>query len=129
MASELLRRRALYEAIMEEYEGFDFGVTINNVLITSPTAISPMIDIPNDCENFTVRHYLPQSPIAVRGYRSAGTYASYKPYGSADITTFGNINHTTMAKVQICINLDRIDDCYIKDDTNNVYLWKGKNVT
>ena len=31
--------------------------------------------------------------------------------------------------IRICVNIDDIDNCYIKDVTNNNYIWKGKNVT
>lgn len=131
MASELLRRRDLLQAKMtEDYPGFGFGVlsTSSNKL-TVPTALSPLIDIPSNCASLTVAYKFPTNTAV--GIMHVFTNSVYKDQWGATSNNSRTIP-ITAGKFDQCIimvNLDEIDNCYLKDNTNNTYLWKGKNVT
>ena len=136
MSSEILRRRAMLQAKIDEYEGVVFGFHCNKGssssfsfdTITDVMAITPAVDIPSNCTSLTLCYKL-------RGY---GTFIGAKVSNDSSVNQY---NYTTNQKrtvthsaglyktISMTINLDEIDDCYIKDNTNNQYLWKGKNVT
>lgn len=53
-------------------------------------------------------------------------YWSYQGAGKRTITLTGGANSKF---IRVCLPIDRLDDCYVKDETNDVYLWKGANVS
>ena len=60
------------------------------------------------------------------GYFSDGTMAVYKPTdgdGEQLVTLYDTVTYVRMAMAT-----DNVDNCYIKDNTDNKYIWKGKNV-
>lgn len=91
-------------------------------------AITPAVDIPSNCTSLTLCYKL----------RAYGVFIGAKVSNDSSVNQY---NYTTNQKrtvtpsaglyktISMTINLDEIDDCYIKDNTNNQYLWKGKNVT
>lgn len=52
-------------------------------------------------------------------------YWSYQGNGKRAITLTGGANSKF---IRVCFPIDSLDDCYVKDETNDVYLWKGANV-
>lgn len=129
MSSEILRRRAMLQAKIDEYEGVEFGFHCNKGdTITDVMAITPAVDIPSNCTSLTLCYKLRAYGTFIGARVSDGSSVNQYNYTTNQIRTV-----TPMAgqykTISMTINLDEIDDCYIKDNTNNQYLWKGKNVT
>lgn len=55
---------------------------------------------------------------------------NYIAYYSNNVNTKRTISIEagTYKYVRLCFNLLEIDNCYIYDETNGQYLWKGKSV-
>lgn len=134
MSSEILRRRAMLQAKIDEYEGVVFGFHCNKGssssfnTITDVMAITPAVDIPSNCTSLTLCYKL----------RAYGSFIGAKVSDGSSVNQYNYITNQERTvtpsaglykTISMTINLDEIDDCYIKDNTNNQYLWKGKNVT
>lgn len=133
MSSEIIRRRAMYQAKIDEYEGFDFGVVAgNDVNVWGCFAVSPLIEIPAGCANIRYRNGSPNGFIRIafcdENGTGVGSQVNY-PTNSGGRETINTTIQSSYKYIRICVNIDDIDNCYIKDVTNNTYIWKGKNVT
>lgn len=133
MSSEIIRRRAMYQAKIDEYEGVDFGAAIGGgKLVTYPLAVTDFIAIPPNCTALHFRHYTDfgvSSGLYAFYYDGQKVYKSGQVYNNPDSVKVSTFSAGAYAFTRMCLNLDRIDDCYIYDATNRQYLWKGKNVT
>lgn len=133
MSSEILRRRAMLQAKIDEYEGVEFGFHCNKGAmsfdtITDVMAITPAVDIPSNCTSLTLCYKLRAYGVFIGARVSDGSSVNQYNYTTNQqrtVTPSAGVYKT----ISMTINLDEIDDCYIKDNTNNQYLWKGKNVT
>ena len=133
MSSEILRRRAMLQAKIDEYEGVVFGFHCNKGgpsfdTITDVMAITPAVDIPSNCTSLTLCYKLRAYGVFIGARVSDGSSVNQYNYTANQqrtVTPSAGVYKT----ISMTINLDEIDDCYIKDNTNNQYLWKGKNVT
>jgi hypothetical protein len=128
MSSLIQQRRAMYEQKMQDdYPDVDFGVASSRIFYTFPSCALPMVEIPSNCTSITVYHKVPNGcNFAVFYNTSQSPTANYSSQGG-NTRNFA-ITAGTYGYMRCAINLDYIDDCYIHDDTNNQYLWKGKNV-
>lgn len=137
MSSAIMRRRAALQSVLDEYPGVEFGILSNAhsgypMQISIPLVYSPWVDVPSNCTSITICYYIGtfiyNTVVCLQILRGDDTVGYYNVIST-------NLNSRTIEKpslgwqkVRMGMNLDRIDDCYIKDNTNNVYLWKGKNV-
>lgn len=123
----------MYEAMMEQYEGFVFGLGLGAVILERCLVATPFIEIPATCASITV-HF---SDTALKGlynvrqqlYNASKTWTgSITQTNNASDYTF-SITVGQYAYLRATLDCDYLDEAYIKDNTNNQYLWKGKNVT
>lgn len=125
MASDILRRRAELQAKLDEYPGCEFGVALQ-ILIVMPLGITPAVQVPNNCTK--LGFYSLTSPyMRAVGFSGQTIATSWTMEPSSEKEA--RFTAGTYTAVQMTFNVDEIDNCYIKDKTNNQYLWKGKNVT
>lgn len=123
----------MYEAMMEQYEGFVFGVGLGALILERCLVATPFIAIPSNCASITI-HF---SDTAVKGlynvrqqlYNASKTWTGYmqQTNNSSDYTFA--VTAGQYAYIRATLDCDYLDEAYIKDNTNNQYLWKGKNVT
>lgn len=128
MAIDLLRRRAQLQAKLDKYEGCEFGITVVRATAEFPPCLLPLVEIPSNCTALTLKHNIPSASVSIMIF-----YEDDAPKNNTTSTTLDTKSYSITAgaytHVRCLINLDYIDDCYLKDNTNNTYLWKGKNVT
>lgn len=132
MTSEIFIRRALYQAEIDKYEGFVFGVGLGAVILERCLVVTPFIAIPSNCASITI-HF---SDTAVKGlynvrqqlYNASKTWTGYmqQTNNSSDYTFA--VTAGQYAYIRATLDCDYLDEAYIKDNTNNTYLWKGENV-
>lgn len=130
---DILRRRiAMAQAKVDEYEGVELGYLQSSPYLVTDVvlAVTPIIEIPADCKTITG---------FAGGLYTGGCWAVLldenmtrvlhgNATGSGTIGFYNNVP-STAKYIQMSFNVDRIDDVYIFDNTHNVYLFKGKNVT
>lgn len=133
MSSLIQQRRALLEQMMQDdYPGFEFGVFASTYELIHPICVTDYIEVPSTCASIKVMHYCNDSTI--RSGFSAHLYDSNKAYTAAILynnpssSKSESITAGQSAYIRATLNLDKIDDCYIYDNTNGAYLWKGKNI-
>lgn len=123
----------MYEAMMEQYEGFVFGVGLGAIILERCLVATPFIEIPATCASITI-HF---SDTASKGlynvrqqlYNASKTWTGYmQPTTYTSDYTFA-VTAGQYAYLRVTLDCDYLDEAYIKDNTNNTYLWKGKNVT
>lgn len=129
MSSQLLKRRAMLQSKIDKYEGCEFGITFNYSTLKAPLAVLPAVEVPSGCTLLRLQHNIDfDSTIVI-----ARTLTGSKYVPNTANSKYKEINPTQSGYVglelQMSVNVDEIDDCYILDKTNDVYLWKGKNVT
>ena len=132
MVSDIFIRRALYQAEIDKYEGFVFGVGVSAIVLERCLVATPFIEIPSNCASITI-HF---SNTANKGlfqirqqlFNSSKAWAySFIETNYASDYTF-TISAGTYAYLRATLDCDYLDEAYIKDNTNNKYLWKGNNV-
>jgi hypothetical protein len=132
--NSLIKRRALFQAKLEEdYADFDFGVISGSkVDVLGCFAVSPLIPIPDGCTAIRYRNGSPNGFIRLAfldenevDVASASNY----PAESGGRETLDTAVQSTYKYIRICVNVEDVDNCYIKDMTHSTYIWKGKNVT
>jgi len=125
MSSLIQQRRALLEQMMQDdYPGCEFGVVLQDPVVM-PLGMTPVVQVPNNCAK--LGFYSLTSPQMRAAGLSGQTIAIlWTMYASEEREV--SFTAGTYTAVQMTINIDEIDNCYIKDKTNNQYLWKGKNV-
>lgn len=128
MSSLIQQRRAMYEQQMQDdYPDVDFGVASVRTFYTFPSCVLPMVEVPSNCTSITVYHKVPNGCNFAVLYNTSQNPTVNYPSQGGNTRTFA-MAAGTYGYMRCTINLDYIDDCYIKDDTNDTYLWKGKNV-
>lgn len=128
MAIDLLRRRAQLQAKLDKYEGCEFGITVVRVIVEFPPCLLPLVEIPSNCTSLTLKHNIPSANVSAMIMYEGDEAKNNFTTTSVDTRTYA-IVAGAYTHARCLINLDYIDDCYLKDNTNNTYLWKGKNVT
>ena len=135
---DILRRRIeMAQAKADEYE----GVILGNWNYSNSTgwsrsegilAVTPLLDYPSGCAKIEFNHKIVRGTLNGRLYvLDANMMNVNNQVGEVTGSTM-TLNATQMASaryVVMSLNAEQIDDCYIKDVTNNAYIWKGKNVT
>lgn len=132
MSSEIMRRRAQYQAKLDEYEGFVFGVGVSAQIMERCLVATPYIDVPSDCTSITI-HF---SDTANKGlysvrqqfFNANKQWVSYVAQTNVASDYTFTITAGRYAYIRVTLDCDYLDEAYIKDNTNNTYLWKGKNV-
>lgn len=132
MTSEIFIRRALYQAEIDKYEGFVFGVGIGAVVLERCLVATPFIEIPTTCESITIH----LSNTASKGLynvrqqlfdaNKAWVTSKWQTNNQSDFTF--TLTAGQYAYLRATLDCDYLDEAYIKDNTNNTYLWKGNNV-
>lgn len=126
----------MLQAKIDEYEGVVFGFHCNKGSASSQTfdtitdvmAITPALDIPSNCTSLTLCYKLRAYGAFIGAAVSTGSSVNQYNYTTSQQRTV-TLSAGLYKTISMTLNLDEIDDCYIKDNTNNQYLWKGKNVT
>ena len=132
MASEIFIRRALYQAEIDKYEGFVFGVGLGALILERCLVATPFIAIPATCASITV-HF---SDTAAKGlysvrqqlYNASKTWTGYMQQTNYNSDYTFAVTAGQYAYIRATLDCDYLDEAYIKDNTNNTYLWKGNNV-
>lgn len=116
-------------------DGFEWGyyvsptsATAENKLADNAWALTKFIEIPNGSTSIKVYAGSTDSAKKLAMYDVNKAYKDY--YGhTPDPRTITNQNlGTTWKFLRNSIPLNKIDDCYVKDEINNTYLFKGFNV-
>ena len=123
----------MYEAMMEQYEGFVFGVGLGAIILERCLVATPFIEIPTTCESITI-HF---SNTASKGlynvrqqlFNANKAWVTYKGQTNYQSDFTFTLTAGQYAYLRATLDCDYLDEAYIKDNTNNTYLWKGKNVT
>ena len=130
----LLRRRAMYEQKMQDdYPDFVFGIGLGAIILERCLVATPFIEIPATCASITI-HF---SNTASKGlysvrqqlYNASKTWTGYMQQTNYNSDYTFAVTAGQYAYIRATLDCDYLDDAYIKDNTNNTYLWKGKNVT
>lgn len=131
MASDILRRRAELQAKLDEYEGCEFGVCLSQAVVLAPYGVTPIVAIPANCTSIyfmnPYAYWKYAYPVGLVFYDSNKNITGSQLLNAWNKTA--NITAGQYAYVRMTFNIDAIDNTYMKDNTNNQYLWKGKNVT
>lgn len=132
--NSLIKRRALFQAKLEEdYADFDLGVIAgNDVGAWGCFAISPLIAIPDGCTAIRYRNGSPNTFIRLAFFNESEVGVSSTtnyPADSGGRESVDTVVQSTYKYIRICVNVEDVDNCYIKDMTHSTYIWKGKNVT
>ena len=127
----LIRRRQTAQAAVDEYEGFVLGQLQTSPYVATEMvlALTPLLEIPPTCQK--IRAYTYGSYTAgCRGVilKEDKTYLMQGNATSANGQIYMANFANTAKYFQMTLNVDRIDDCWVLDETNNVYILKGKNV-
>jgi len=110
------------------YEGVEFGYAFNNTVLKAQLGLSPEVTIPSNCTSLTLCHKMNFPTTLVVAKEIGGSL--YVTHNGSTNKTFNPSQSGYGGKViRMNFNLAQIDACYIKDDTNGTYLWKGNNVT
>ena len=116
-------------------DGFEWGYYVSptsaaaeNKLADNAWALTKFIEIPNGSTSIKVYAGSTDSAKKLAMYDVNKAYKDY--YGhTPDPRTITTQNLGTIWKfLRNSIPLNKIDDCYVKDETNNTYLFKGFNV-
>lgn len=99
----------------------DHTVALNGWIIT------PYIKIPAECKNITIESGGTQANECLEEYDSNLGYLSYWGGGS-NPRTFNFDYPGSIAYVRATFNMANLANCYIKDNTHNVYIFRGGNV-
>ena len=128
MSSLIQQRRAMYEQKMQDdYPGCEFGIAIGTRLpAMMPFAMTPKVEVPSNCASLRFVSYS-TSDVRALGFNGDTPSTSWTMVAAAN-GKLQNITAGSFTHVQMCFNIDYIDDCFIEDTTNNQYLWKGKNI-
>lgn len=132
MTSEIFIRRALYQAEIDKYEGFVFGVGLGAIILERCLVATPFIEIPATCTSITI-HF---SDTASKGlynvrqqlYNASKTWTGYMYQTNYNSDYTFAVTAGQYAYLRATLDCDYLDEAYIKDNTNNTYLWKGENV-
>lgn len=132
MTSEIFIRRALYQAEIDKYEGFVFGVGLSSIILERCLVATPFIAIPSNCASITI-HY---SNTVAKGlyqvrqqlFNANKAWANYRAQTGYNSDYTFTITPGEFAYLRATLDCDYLDEAYIKDNTNNTYLWKGNNV-
>ena len=134
MSSLIQMRRALYEQKMQDdYPDFVFGVGVAAIILERCLVATPFIEIPATCASLTI-HFSDTASKGLFQIRQQFFNAS-KAWAYQYIQMNYNSDYTftitagQYAYIRATLDCDYLDEAYIKDNTNNTYLWKGKNVT
>lgn len=133
MSSLIQQRRAMYEQKMQDdYPDFVFGVGVGAIILERCLVATPFIEIPATCASLTI-HF---SDTASKGLfqirqqffnaSKAWVYSYTQTNYNSDYTF--TITAGQYAYIRATLDCDYLDEAYIKDNTNNTYIWKGKNV-
>ncbi len=130
--TELLRRRFGGKKEVDPLEGWEVGYRQSGggdgIVADANFIRSPFLTIPNGCTEIYIYH---PTNISVgnrmRYYNSNKEYMDFSPQYGINTSTAFNVP-TNSAYLRVSFLIECIDNCYIKDDTNNQYIWKGKNV-
>ena len=136
---DLLRRRiAMAQAKADEYEGVmlgqGIGIGANKYVFNECIlATTPPITFPQGCAHI---YWKAMAPWNVTGgrmmfFNSEDTLISILNCTGYNRLDTGNLSEgvkTRTSYIRMTFDVEYIDDCFIFDVTNNVYLWKGKNV-
>lgn len=127
---DLLRRRVeLAQAVVDNYEGFDFGIVVSTagVIKSGIFVMTPYIAVPSNCAKIRVKTgYTQAGALYIILYSSSKTVKDhFSPNANPKEISFtaGQIGY-----VRCTMLLSELDNCYVYDVTNGSYLWKGDNV-
>ena len=126
MSENIIQRRRALQRVLDQYDGWDFGIiSYSRKLFGVAVAVSPYIAVPSNCT--IIRYVLgcDLRPADLIYYNDSFGQIGYANINSGDLT---RTPVSGTAYVRVCVDLDRIDNCYIYDKTNGQYLWKGKSV-
>lgn len=133
MSSLIQQRRAMYEQKMQDdYPDFVFGVGLGAIILERCLVATPFIEIPATCASITI-HFSNTASKGLYNVRQQ-LYNTNKGWGYSYTQTNYNSDYTftitagQYAYIRVTLDCDYLDEAYIKDNTNNAYLWKGKNV-
>ena len=131
--TELMRRRLEYQAKIDEYEGVVFGAGFSASILERVFVATPFLEIPSNCTSITIHFtnivnkgmYGPRHILynANKGFVSYWNQTNYASEFTKTMTA------GAYAYLRVTLDCDLIDDSFVRDNTNNQYLWKGKNVT
>ena len=134
MATDLLRRRRQMMAQGDEFAGWTIGKCQRyypTILDFEDCMISPPIEIPEGCERLSYHMPTDYTPDASN---CNWLFDANMEHLRSDLWTRRwrnstvNRNDLNWKYITLSLPISVKDDCYILDITNNVYLWKGKNV-
>lgn len=131
--SGVLIRRAEMQAKLDEYEDMVFGVGVGAIVLERCLVATPYLEIPSNCASITI-HFSNTASMGLYSIRQQ-LYTATKAWGNYKSPTSYHSDYTftltagQYAYLRATLDCDYLDDAYIKDNTNNTYLWKGKNVT
>ena len=117
--------------MLDEYPGCEFGSlhSSREECFDIVYAVTPYLAIPDNCISLTVCYMY----RGIGGNFSTHYYDNEKNYvdyyaNSVKTKRTISIKAGTFKYVRMNFNLLEIDNCYIYDETNGQYLWKGKSV-
>lgn len=137
-------------AIAKAYKGTDlvFGASGDNRFAGWTEGQYPTINSVGSNANMIMTPYFPLNGARVVSFytgceESGGsqiprlcTYKANKTYidywgAGANYSTRKNLNiySSSAYYLRIAFWISKIEDCYIYDETNGIYIWKGNNVT
>lgn len=122
-STELIRRRAMMGSSETPYlDGWTFNESLQTNGTTqygASTIVSPFFDKGTSAMSITL----------TKGFRLCYYNDSKQgvDYWSMNGTTTRAVP-ATVRYIRVCFYIADIDDSYIKDNTHNTYLFKGKNI-
>lgn len=118
--SIVLQEEILYGKAFDEH---------GNIYDDTGSVITNYLPISNSLE-ITFKHGFTSQSLYHRAlieYNSNKTFVDYWNTGT-EIRTVLLTGRYQTRYIRASLNVNVLDDCYIYDDTNNIYLWKGINV-
>ncbi|WP_148479873.1 hypothetical protein [Parabacteroides johnsonii] len=119
--SIVLQEEILYGKAFDEH---------GNIYDDTGSVITNYLPISNSLK-ITFKHGFPSRSSGRRTlieYNSNKTFVDYWNTEYPVIRTVGLTGGYSTRYIRASLNVNVLDDCYIYDDTNNIYLWKGINV-
>lgn len=131
MSESIIQRRRALQRVLDEYPGCEFGFlrASRDEYFDIVYAVTPFLSIPDNCISLTLC-YMYQAITGNYATHFYNNEKNYIAYYSNNVNTKRtlSIDAGSYKYVRMCFNLLEIDHCYIYDETNGQYLWKGKSV-
>lgn len=105
----------------------DKGFSGNSIIDQEGTMVSPIIDLAGYNRILSLCHYSPNKRVFAE-INSEGEINNVWSGTSNNSRTI-NLTNSTRYLCRLCVPMDKVDDCFLKEQYTNTYIWWGKNIT